>query len=153
VIDHKNGSVPIGFSRFDFNDIRWLCRHMTPRAILFQIRNIPGIGYFAKIMIAGIMTALAALSIPCIISLVIDMGVMAGRTIHRAHPEAFTGRQQRDLVTMNVGPDAAYMIRQHKMRKRIARFEAEYRPQLDTFVSAVTYGAHIDLLFARQVLE
>lgn len=152
MVDHENGSVPICFSRPYFYDIRWLRRHMAPGAIPFQKRNIPGIGYFAKIMINGIVTALAALSIPCVVAMVIDMDVMAGRTIHLTHAEAFAGCQQCNLVTVHVWPDGGDMIRQYKMSKRIARSEAEHRPQLDTFVAAVTYGTHIDLLFARQVL-
>jgi hypothetical protein len=128
MIDHENGSLLIGFSRLYFYDIRWLRGHMTLCAILLQKRNIPGIGDFAKIMVDGIVTALATLSIPCIVSAVIDMGVMAGRTIHLTHPKAFAGRQQCDLVTMHVRPDRGDMIRQHKMGKRITRHEAEYRP-------------------------
>ena len=128
MVDHENGSLLIGFSRLYFYDIRWLRGHMTLCAILLQKRNIPGIGDFAKIMVDGIVTALAALSIRRIVATIIDMGVMAGRTIHRGHPEAFAGCQQCDLVTVHVGPGRADMIRQHKMGKRIARFEAEHRP-------------------------
>src|ERR1700722_13346514 len=100
MVDHENGSLLIGFSRLYFYDIRWLRGHMTPGAILLQKRDIPGIGYFAKIMVDGIVTALAALSIPRVVATVIDMGVMAGGTVHRTHPEAFAGRQQCDLVTV-----------------------------------------------------
>jgi len=92
MVDHKNGTVPTGFSRSYFYNIRWLSRHMAACAIPFQKRNIPRIGYFTKIVVFGIVTALTATGTCCIVTLVIDMGVMAGRTIHRAHPEAFAGR-------------------------------------------------------------
>ena len=128
MVDHENGSFLICFSRLYFYDIRWLRGHMTPGAILLQKRDVPGIGHFAKIMVDCIMTTLAALSIRRIVTTIIDMGVMAGRTIHRGHPEAFAGRQQCNLVTVHVGSGGADMIRQHKMGKRIAGFEAEHRP-------------------------
>ena len=66
-------------------------------------------------MVGGGMTALAILSIFFVVAMVNDMCIVAGRAIHFAHPKAFTGGQERDLVAVNVGPDGVDRGRQHIM--------------------------------------
>ena len=128
MIHHKNGRNFIGLSCFDPYNARWLRRHVAFCAIRLQKGDIDRIGHFAKIMVGGGMTALAILSIFFVVAMVIDMGIVAGRAIHFAHPKAFTGGQERDLVAVNVGPGGADLVRQDKMRKRVAGPEPKHCP-------------------------
>ena len=49
-----------------------------------------------------VVTADAALAVYLHLSILVGMGIVTGGTIHFGHPEAFAGRQQTILVTMNV---------------------------------------------------
>jgi hypothetical protein len=150
MIDHKDRRIRVGLGGFDLYDIRCLSRHMTCCTIGPQKTGIHAVGYFTKIMIGGGVTTLAALRYAAIVSVVVDMGVVAGAAIHVTHPETFAGSQQCRLIAVNVGTVRDGMEREGKMGSRVSRFEPEDRPQLDIIAACMADGAHVYPLPACQ---
>ena len=150
MIDHKDRCIPVALGSLDLYDIGSLSRHMTCRTIGPQKTGIHTVGYFTKIMIGGGVTTLAALRYAGEVSMVVDMGIMAGTAIHVAHPKTFAGSQQCRLVAVNVGTVRDGMERERKMGSRVSRFEPEDRPQLDIIAACMTDGAHVYPLPACQ---
>ena len=103
MIDHIDRCIGGRLGGLEFYDIRSLCGHMTSCAIGPQKAGIHAVGYFTKIMIGGGVTTLAALRYAAIVSVVVDMGVVAGIAIHIAHLKALTGSQQCRLVAVHIG--------------------------------------------------
>ena len=117
MIDHKDRCIPVALGGFDLYDIRCLSWHMTCRTIGPKKAGIHAVGYFTKIMIGGGVTTLAALRYAAIVSVVVDMGVVAGAAIHVTHPKTFAGSQQCRLVAVHVGTVRNGMERECETRR------------------------------------
>ena len=145
MIHHKYGSVPARLAGFYPDDIGGLLRHMAPRTVVDDKGKISVVGVCTKIMFFGGMASLTAPGIVGVVVVAAGMRVMAGRTVHIAHPKTFAGSQQGHLVAMYVGLLGADMGIDGVMGQRIAGPETEYRSEGDVVTSCVTGSAKIDL--------
>ena len=150
MIDHKDRCIRIALGGFDLYDIGSLCGHMACRTIGPKKAGIHAVGYFTKIMIGGGVTTLTALRYTGVVSVVVDVGIVAGAAIHVAHPKTFAGSQQCRLVAVNVGTIRNGVERERKVGSRASRFEPEDRPQLDIIAACMADGAHVYPLPACQ---